>query len=84
MNYGASIAIGDVLYFVHADTFPPQNFVPDILSAITNGYDLGRYTTKFISNKSLLRINEWLTRFDFLYVWAAIKPYLLEKNYSIS
>ena len=65
MNYGASIAIGDVLYFVHADAFPPQNFVPDILSAITNGYDLGRYTTKFISNKSLLRINEWLTRFDF-------------------
>ncbi len=64
MNYGASIAKGDILYFVHADTFPPPNFLTDILNAVTNGYDLGRYKTKFISNKTILRINEWFTRFD--------------------
>ena len=65
MNYGASIAKGDILYFVHADTFPPQNFEPDILNAVANGYDLGRYKTKFISNKKVFRINEWFTRFNF-------------------
>lgn len=64
MNYAASIAKGDILYFVHADTFPPQNFVPDILDALANGFDLGRYKTKFISHKTILRINEWFTRFD--------------------
>jgi len=64
MNYAASIAKGDILYFVHADAFPPQNFVPDILNALTSGYDLGRYKTKFISDKPILRINEWFTRFD--------------------
>ncbi len=60
-----SIAKGDILYFVHADTFPPQNFEPDILNAVANGYDLGRYKTKFISNKKVFRINEWFTRFNF-------------------
>ncbi len=34
MNYGASIAEGDVLYFVHADSFPPATFVADIQQAI--------------------------------------------------
>jgi rSAM/selenodomain-associated transferase 2 len=65
MNYGASIAKGDIFYFVHADTFPPQKFVRDILNAAGNGYDFGRYKTKFLSRKIILRINEWFTRFDF-------------------
>lgn len=64
MNYGASLAKGDVLYFVHADTFPPKSFVGDIQQAIKDGYDLGRYKTKFLSKKPILRVNEWLTRFD--------------------
>ncbi len=64
MNYAASIAKGEILYFVHADTFPPENFVAGILKAVANGYDLGRYKTKFISDKTILRINEWFTRFD--------------------
>jgi len=64
MNFGASIANGDILYFVHADTFPPKSFVNDVLEALKKGYELGRYKTKFISDKPLLRINEWFTRFD--------------------
>jgi rSAM/selenodomain-associated transferase 2 len=65
MNFGASIASGDVLYFVHADTFPPETFANDIFEAVKEGYELGRYKTKFISDKPILRINEWFTRFDF-------------------
>lgn len=64
MNFGASIARGDILYFVHADSFPPQNFVNDIQQAAVKGYDLGRYRTKFNSPKALLKLNEWFTRFD--------------------
>ncbi|HVF96541.1 MAG TPA: TIGR04283 family arsenosugar biosynthesis glycosyltransferase [Flavisolibacter sp.] len=64
MNYGASLAEGDVLYFVHADSFPPQTFVADIQEAIKNGYDLGRYRTKFDSPKLVLKLNAWPTRFD--------------------
>ncbi len=64
MNFGASMASGDILYFIHADTLPPPTFATDILAAVAKGYDLGRYSTKFISNKPILRINEWFTRFD--------------------
>ncbi len=65
MNYGASLARGEVLYFVHADCLPPKNFTADIQRAITKGYSLGRYRTQFDSNITILKINAWFTRFDF-------------------
>ncbi len=64
MNYGAGIAKGDILYFIHADCFPPEGFVEDIEVAVNTGYDLGRYRTKFDSDKTMLKINAWFTRFD--------------------
>lgn len=65
MNYGASLAKGDVLYFLHADCFPPKTFVSDIERATQDGFDLGRYRTKFDSDKLILKLNAWFTRFDF-------------------
>jgi rSAM/selenodomain-associated transferase 2 len=64
MNYGANLAKGELLYFVHADTFPPRSFVKDIKEAVRAGYDLGRYRTKFDSGKLILKANAWATRFD--------------------
>jgi rSAM/selenodomain-associated transferase 2 len=64
MNYGAQIAKGAIFYFVHADSFPPASFVKDIMDAVHNGYYLGRYRTRFDSNKTILKINAWFTRFD--------------------
>ena len=64
MNYAAGFAKGDVLYFIHADCFPPSHFVNDIRQAIADGYDMGRYRTKFDSGKTMLKINQWFTRFD--------------------
>lgn len=64
MNYGASIAKGDILYFIHADTLPPVSFTNDITTAIQKGFAIGRYRTKFNSRKWYLKINAWITRFD--------------------
>lgn len=64
MNFGASLALGDILYFIHADTFPPLSFIGDINKAIVEGYALGRYRTKFDSNKPLLKVNAFFTRYD--------------------
>lgn len=64
MNYGVSLAQGDILYFVHADSWPPATYITDIMEAITQGYSLGCYRFKFISNKLLLKINSYCTRFD--------------------
>jgi rSAM/selenodomain-associated transferase 2 len=63
MNYGASIAKGDILYFIHADTFPPASFANDITNAVAKGFGIGRYQT-FNSRKWYLKINAWFTRFD--------------------
>ena len=65
MNYGASLADGDILYFVHADVLPPKTFAVDIIAAIKDDYDLGRYFMKFDSKKWYLHINAFFTRFDF-------------------
>ena len=64
MNYGASRATGDILYFVHADCFPPASFVKDILASIDQGFDIGRYRTKFNTRNLLLKFNAFFTRFD--------------------
>ncbi len=64
MNFGVTKATGDILYFVHADSFPPESFVSDIIKAVNEGFDFGRYRTKFDSSKFLLKMNAWFTRFN--------------------
>jgi rSAM/selenodomain-associated transferase 2 len=64
MNHGAALASGDILYFVHADTRPPLTFTQDILAAVTKGYSIGRYRSKYLSANPVLRINEWFTHLD--------------------
>jgi len=64
MNYGASLATGDILYFIHADVIPPASFPQDILLAADKGFEMGRYTMKFITRKWYLRFNEFFSRFD--------------------
>ena len=64
MNYGASLAVGDVLYFIHADTIPPETYAADIIKWLKAGYNIGRYCTKFNSNKQILKLNAFFTRFD--------------------
>lgn len=64
MNFGASLAKGDILYFLHADCFPPTGYATNIVNAVNDGYDLGRYQTKFNTRKTILKINAWFTRFD--------------------
>lgn len=64
MNYGVTKTTGDVLYFVHADSIPPASYVKDIQEALAAGYPLGCYRFRFKSNKLLLRVNSYCTRFD--------------------
>lgn len=64
MNYGASLATENILYFLHADTIPPKNFTADILRAIEDGYGAGCFMLSFDYNHWLLKANCWFTRFD--------------------
>jgi rSAM/selenodomain-associated transferase 2 len=62
MNLAAKIAIGDVLYFVHADTLPPENYAELILRGIDKGADFGCFRFRFDSDRPELRFNSRATR----------------------
>ncbi len=69
MNLGAEEAEGDVLYFLHADTFPPPDFAAKICQAIQKGYNCGCFRLKFDWNHWFLKFNSWFTRFN----WNALR-----------
>jgi rSAM/selenodomain-associated transferase 2 len=80
MNYGASIAKGDIFYFVHADVFPPTSFVADIEKAVTDGYSFGRYIMRFNTQKWYLRVNEWFTRFDWFVCYGGDQTLFVQRS----
>lgn len=64
MNYGALLAKQDVLYFLHADTVPPQNFSGRIRQTIEEGAGAGCFTMTFDWNHWFLKTNGWFSRFN--------------------
>lgn len=64
MNTGASIANGDLLYFLHADSIPPEGFTTQILNAYKNEFSSGCFQLKFDLQHWFLKANCWFTRFD--------------------
>jgi rSAM/selenodomain-associated transferase 2 len=63
MNYGAKLAHGEILYFVHADTMPHADFFIQIINALNNGIDFGCYKYQFDSPSKLLQCNAYMTKF---------------------
>ena len=55
MNYGARRAKGQILYFLHADTFPPKNFDTYIMNAVAHRQTAGCFRMKFDSASTFLR-----------------------------
>ncbi len=66
MNYGVSFATAEILYFVHADARPPKSFVADIQAAVGEGYFSGCYRFRFDSDKTILKLNNYLTHLNIL------------------
>lgn len=67
MNRGAAAATGDVLYFLHADTFPPAGFGDIILKALERGTDCGCFRLGFDIDHWFLKANCYFTRFNIRY-----------------
>lgn len=64
MNKGAAIAKYDLLYFLHADSIPPQLFINQIIAANKNGATSGCFRLRFDEDHWFLKINAWFTKFD--------------------
>ncbi|WP_246009024.1 TIGR04283 family arsenosugar biosynthesis glycosyltransferase [Hymenobacter metallilatus] len=64
LNCGARAATGQVLYFLHADTYPPRGFPALIRAALAAGAGSGCFRLRFNHPHWFLRLSAWFTRFD--------------------
>ncbi|MEO6000621.1 MAG: TIGR04283 family arsenosugar biosynthesis glycosyltransferase [Chitinophagaceae bacterium] len=64
MNQGATIASGETLYFLHADSRPPTGFARYITNALGKGASSGCFRLAFDYSHWFLRANCWFTRFN--------------------
>ncbi len=64
MNLGARKAKSEILYFLHADSYPPKNYDEHILNEFKKGFFAGCFRLKFDSNHPVLKISQWFTRFN--------------------
>ena len=68
MNHGASRARFDTLYFVHADTLPPESYYTDITESTAAGQPTGCYRFAYDRPPNpLMRLNAYCTRFNRLW-----------------
>jgi rSAM/selenodomain-associated transferase 2 len=64
MNVGAKVASGNILYFLHCDSFPPQHFDRIINETVKKGSQAGCFRMKFDYGHPVLMISQWFTRFN--------------------
>lgn len=80
MNYGAEHATGDILYFVHGDSLPPKEYFTDIENALEKGHQIGGFRFVFDSDKSVLGFNNYLTRFNKIFVRGGDQTMFVTRN----
>jgi rSAM/selenodomain-associated transferase 2 len=64
MNTGAKAAKGNILYFLHADSFPPNRYDQYIIDEVQKGHLAGCFRLQFDNNHWWLRLASWLTQFS--------------------
>lgn len=65
MNTGAKYATGTVLYFIHADSYPPKNFDKYIIQSFKKEKKAGCFRMKFDYQHPVLKFSQWFTRFNY-------------------
>ncbi|MCF8273617.1 MAG: TIGR04283 family arsenosugar biosynthesis glycosyltransferase [Flavobacteriaceae bacterium] len=64
MNVGAKHAKGDILYFLHADSFPPQDFDTLLINEVEKGHAAGCFKMQFNSQHWWLKLAGYFTKFS--------------------
>ena len=80
MNAGAAVARGEILYFLHADTLPPETFVDDIRSAVASGKKAGCFRMKFADGNPIMAIYGWFTRIPVMLCRGGDQSLFLERS----
>ncbi len=67
MNLGADHAHGDILFFLHADSFPQTQFDQIIVHSLKANRHWGSFNIRFDTQHWLLSIIAWFTQFNFTF-----------------
>ncbi|MEX2335791.1 MAG: TIGR04283 family arsenosugar biosynthesis glycosyltransferase [Fulvivirga sp.] len=67
MNAGAEGARGGIIYFLHSDTFPPENYDEMIVQSISCHNPWGSFRMKFDHPHWFLTFVTWFTRLSFTF-----------------
>ena len=63
LNSGARVAEGEILYFLHADSFPPKSYDQLIIEEVKKENLAGCFRMKFDDNHWWLKFLGWMTKF---------------------
>jgi glycosyltransferase involved in cell wall biosynthesis len=80
LNYGASMAKGDILCFLHADVRPPISFIRDILNAVEKGFEFGFFAYRFDPSTTLLNFNARFTHRKGMFAGGGDQIHFIRKN----
>lgn len=80
MNAGAAAATGNILYFLHCDSFPPCHFDRSIITNVRKGNLAGCFRMKFDDNHPVLVISQWFTRFNHIACRGGDQSLFVTKN----
>jgi len=80
MNEAAQKAIGEILYFIHADTLPPVTYTHDVLNALGDGFPMGCFRSAYDSKHPMLQFNAWMTRFNFNFSRGGDQSFFIKKE----
>ena len=61
MNHGASLAKGEILWFLHADSIPPAAALSQIRKILNSGHKIGCFPVRFDSKCPLMFLNALLS-----------------------
>ena len=66
MNRGRLQANGAILYFLHADSYPPKNFDQYLIDEVKKGNLAGCFKMKFNQSHWWLKLASWFTQFNWI------------------
>lgn len=85
MNLGANNSDANIFFFVHADARPHPDFYNLIIDSVSRkGAKFGGFRFKFKSNKLLLKMNSWFTRFNIFYFRGGDTGLFFERDFFFS
>lgn len=78
---GAKLSQYEILYFMHADTTPPETFATDILQSINSDYKAGCFAYQFDNcTPILLKLNAWFTQYNTLFTGGGDQGLFITKD----